>query len=122
MGDLRYLRGGEVTVKINGKAVGGVISAFCKTENNLIKIEEFLTDKPVCSVTNPVYIIELKTHIDPDTLFGGDPLESVAFESLNKTVEYTDCAVKQTTSSITAKGITEYGVVIGAGNRSVEND
>ena len=38
-----FVNGSKVVVKINGNAVGGVLSAVCKRENNLIKIEEFLT-------------------------------------------------------------------------------
>lgn len=121
MNESGFIRGEEVTVKINGSALGGVLSAVCKTENNLIKIEEFLTDKPVYSVAEPSYTITLKTRRSPYEIVG-QAVESVEFSVGGKTVAYTSCAVKDVYSQVLPKGILEYGVVIGADRRSVEYD
>ena len=122
MDDFGFLRGNEITVKINGNEVGGVISAVCKTENNLIRIKEFLTDKPVFSVEAPKYTIELKTRRSPDEILGGQAVSSVELAGGGKTVEYTSCSVAKTNAAVLPENIVEYSVVISADRRSVEND
>ena len=49
MSKLKFVHGDGVSVKINGRAVGGILSAECGVKNNLMKIQEFLTAKPVYS-------------------------------------------------------------------------
>lgn len=119
MDEFGFIRGNEVTIAVNGSALGGVFSAVCKTENNLIKIEEFLTDKPVYSVAVPSYTITLKTRRSPDEIIG-QAIDSVELSGGGKTVSYTSCAVKDVYSRVLPKGILEYGVVIAADKRSVE--
>ena len=36
--DQNFIRGSGVTVKLNGSAVGGVLSAVCKRKNNLMVV------------------------------------------------------------------------------------
>ena len=119
--DQSFIRGSGVTVKLNGSAVGGVLSAVCKRKNNLIKIEEFLTDKPVYSAENPSFVIELKTRFDISDALGGNALQSVGFEGGGKSVEYTGCAVESVTADLLPDKKTVYSVVINAADRSVEN-
>lgn len=122
MNEFGFISGSEVRVRVNGSVVGGVLSAVCKTENNLIIIEEFLTEKPVYSAPSPSFIIELKTHADPDGIFIEDGFETISFECGGKTVEYSGCAVSKKESRLSSRGNIEYSVVISAGNRSVENE
>ena len=116
-----FVNGSKVVVKINGSPLGGVLSAVCKRKNNLIKIEEFLTDKPVYSAENPSFVIELKTRFDISDALGGNALQSVGLEGGGKSVEYTGCAVKSVTADLLPDKKTVYSVVINAANRSVEN-
>lgn len=120
MNSLGYINGSNVTVKINGSAVGGIISAVCKSKGNLIKIEEFLTDKPVYSQSNPSYLIELKSVTGLSSASKAEEPFSIAFEGGGMRVEYTGCTAVSADERILPDKPAEYSVVINAENRSVE--
>ena len=120
--DQNFIRGSGVTVKLNGSAVGGVLSAVCKRKNNLIKIEEFLTDKPVYSVQSPSYKIELKSRADVFEILNGQTVFSLSIEDGEKKTEYTNCSVESTGQQMLPNKLTEYTAVITAADRSVEDE
>lgn len=119
MNDFGYINGSKVTVKLNGTAVGGIISAVIKRKNNLINIGEFLTDKPVYSQTMPSYSIELRSRTDIASLLDGSDFFSLTFEDEEKTVEYTDCSLDSSDESVVPGKPSEYRAVISAKDRSV---
>ena len=121
MNNRGFVNGSKVVVKINGSAVGGVLSAVCKTKNNLIKIEEFLTEKPVYSVPSPTYIIEIKSRVDLTAILCGQNDFTLTIEDGEKRTEYTDCSVENTQQKILPNKLTEYTAVINAADRSVED-
>lgn len=116
-----FINGSSVTVKINGITAGGVLSAVCKREKNLFKIEEFLTAKPVYSAESPVYTLELKSRIDIAELLGGEPIEKVEFIGNEKKVKYTGCSLESAEAVTLPDKKTEYRAVISAADRSVED-
>ena len=117
-----FVNGSKVVVKINGSAVGGVLSAVCKRANNLIKIEEFLTEKPVYSVQSPLYTIELKSRFDLSELLNGQDFFSLTIEDGEKITEYSGCSVESAGQHILPNKLTEYTAVICAADRSVEDE
>lgn len=121
MNNRGFVNGSKVTVKINGSAVGGVLSAVCKTKNNLIKIEEFLTDKPVYSVQSPSYVIEIKSRVDLSEVLSAQNNFCLTIEDSEKITEYTGCSLENTEQKILPNKLTEYTAVINAADRSVED-
>ena len=121
MDNLGYINGGKVTVKIGGNAVGGIVSAVIRRKNDLIKIKEFLTDKPVYSLSVPSYLIELKSRTDIASLLEEKSLFGIAFESEGKCIEYSDCTLESADGSVLPDKPPEYRVIINAKNRSVED-
>ena len=117
-----FVNGSKVVVKINGNAVGGVLSAVCKRANNLIKIEEFLTEKPVYSVQSPLYTIELRSRFDLSGLINGQDFFSLTIDDGEKTTEYSGCSVESAGQQILPNKLTEYTAVISAADRSVEDE
>ena len=117
-----FVNGSKVVVKINGSPLGGVLSAVCKRNNNLIKIEEFLTDKPVYSVQSPSYKIELKSRADVFEILNGQTVFSLSIEDGEKKTEYTNCSVESTGQQMLPNKLTEYTAVITAADRSVEDE
>ncbi len=117
-----FVNGSKVVVKINGSAVGGVLSAVCKRTNNLMKIEEFLTCKPVYSVQSPLYTIELKSRFDLSGLLNGQDFFSLTIGDGEKTTEYSGCSVESVGQQILPNSLTEYTAVINAADRSVEDE
>ena len=117
-----FVNGSSVTVKINGITAGGILSAVCKKEKNLFKIEEFLTSKPVYSAESPVYTLELKSRVDISELLDGEPLEMVEFTGGGRKVKYTVCSLESVETVTLPDKRTEYRAVISAADRSVENE
>lgn len=115
------INGRNVSVKINGITVGGILSADCKKEKNLFKIEEFLTSKPVYSAESPVYKIELKSRVDISEFLNGESLENVEFIGEGRKIKYTVCSLESAETVALPDKKTEYRVVISASDRSVEN-
>lgn len=117
-----FVYGKGVTVKINGRAAGGILSAECIVKNNLIKIQEFLTAKPVYSEESPEYTLKIKSRYDLSDLPGGERLSTVSFEYGTRKITYRDCAVDSVSARMLPGRLTEYSAVISAGDRSVEDE
>ena len=117
-----FVYGKGVTVKINGRAAGGILSAECIVKNNLIKIQEFLTAKPVYSEESPEYTLKIKSRYDLSDLPGGERLSSISFEYRGRKITYSGCAVESTSARMLPGRLTEYSAVISAGDRSVEDE
>lgn len=117
-----FVNGSSVTVKINGITAGGILSAVCKMEKNLFKIEEFLTSKPVYSAESPVYTLELKSRVDISELLDGEPLEMVEFTGGGRKEKFTVCSLESVETVTQPDKRTEYRAVISAADRSVEDE
>ena len=59
MADFAFEKGDDITIRLNGKTVGGVKKATCRIENTFYDISQFLTDVPVERMTGKRYNIEL---------------------------------------------------------------
>ena len=59
MADFAFEKGDDITIRLNGKIVGGVKKATCKIENTFYDISQFFTDVPVERMTGKRYNIEL---------------------------------------------------------------
>ena len=120
MTDFVFLKGDDVTVKLNSEILGGVLKAECVTQNTFINIEQFLTDIPVKRISKKNYEIVLTQNSDSENpLFQSDSIAELEFSDNQRTVKYYDCCVKSTESIINAKGAVEYKVKIIAGKREV---
>lgn len=121
MSKSEFVYGKGVTVKINGRTVGGILSAECALKNNLIKIQEFLTVKPVYSEKSPEYTLKVKSRYDLGDLPGGESLNSVSFEYRGRVITYLGCAVESVSARMLPDRLTEYSAVISASDRRVED-
>ena len=120
MSKLKFVHGDGVSVKINGRAVGGILSAECGAKNNLMKIQEFLTVKPVYFEESPEYTLVIKSRYDLSDLPNGEQLSSVSFEYGGRKITYSGCAVGSTSARMLPGKLTEYSAVLSASDRSVE--
>ncbi len=112
MSKLKFVHGDGVSVKINGRAVGGILSAECGVKNNLMKIQEFLK--------SPEYTLVIKSRYDLSDLPNGERLSSVSFEYGGRKITYSGCAVGSTSARMLPGKLTEYSAVLSASDRSVE--
>ena len=117
-----FVYGSGVTVKINGRAVGGILSAECSVKNNLIRIQEFLTAKPVYSEESPEYTLKIKSRYDLSDLPDGERLSSVSFEYGGRKITYSGCAVESVSARMLPGSLSEYSAVLSASDRSVEDE
>ena len=118
----KFVYGSGVTVKINGRAVGGILSAECGVKNNLIKIQEFLTAKPVYCEESPEYTLKIKSRYDLSDLPDGERLSSVSFEYGGRKITYSGCAVESVSARMLPGSLSEYSAVLSASDRSVEDE
>lgn len=115
MADFAFEKGDDITIRLNGKIVGGVKKARCSVENTFYDITQLLTDVPVKRITGKVYKIELVMNNAGKLEF----LQQQSFERLEifntkKIVTYSDCFVSDVTANISAKNAVEYTVKITA--------
>ncbi len=118
MADFAFEKGDDITIRLDGKIVGGVKKARCNVENNFYEITQFLTDVPVNRINRKAYKIELVMNNTGKLEF----LQQQSFEKLEifntkKIVTYSDCFVSDVTANISAKNAVEYTVKITARER-----
>lgn len=118
MADFAFEKGDDITIRLDGKIVGGVKKARCNVENNFYEITQFLTDVPVNRINRKAYKIELVMNNTGKLEF----LQQQSFEKLEifntkKIVTYSDCFVSNVTANISAKNAVEYTVKITARER-----
>ena len=63
MADFVFVKGSDLTIKLNGEVLGGVQKAVCSTKKTFSDIKEFLTDIPVARVEDKRYEIILTLNI-----------------------------------------------------------
>lgn len=118
MADFAFEKGDDITIRLNGKIVGGVKKVTCKIENTFYDISQFLTDVPVERMAQKKYRIELEMNNSGKLDFlQGQSFECLEIFNTKKIVVYTDCFVSSVTASISAKNAVEYTVKITARER-----
>lgn len=117
MADFVFVRGNDLTIKLNGEVLGGVQKAVCSTKKTFSDIKEFLTDIPVARVEEKRYEIILNLNIP--SLDNLESIESIEISDSAKTVTYTKCNVEETQTTINAKGSIEYRAIISSDMRNV---
>ena len=55
MSDFVFVKGSDITIKLNGEVLGGVQKVVCSTKKTFSDIKEFLTDIPVARVEENRY-------------------------------------------------------------------
>lgn len=118
MADFVFVKGEDITIKLNGEVLGGVQKAVCTTKKSFSDIKEFLTDIPVARVEEKKYEITLTLNSQSFDDFENE-LESIEFSDSSKTVIYTKCSVEEAQSTVNAKGNVEYKVKITSEERNV---
>lgn len=118
MADFAFDKGDDITIRLNGKIVGGVKKATCNIENTFYDISQFLTDTPVARMTGKKYNIELVMNCSGKLDFlQGQSFEKLEIFNTKKIVTYTDCYISSVTANISAKNAVEYTVKITAFGR-----
>lgn len=118
MADFAFEKGDDITIRLNGKIVGGVKKATCKIENTFYDISQFLTDVPVERMTGKRYNIELVMNNSGKLDFlQGQSFERLEIFNTKKIDTYKDCFISSVTASISAKNAVEYTVKITARER-----
>lgn len=118
MADFAFEKGDDITIRLNGKIIGGVKKARCTVENTFYDISQFLTDVPVERITGSRYSIELVMNNSGKLDFlQGQSFEKLEIFNTKKIVTYTDCFVVSVTADISAKNAVEYTVKITARER-----
>lgn len=118
MADFAFEKGDEITIRLNGKIVGGVKKATCKIEDTFYDISQFLTDVPVERITGKRYSIELVMNNSGKLAFlQGQSFDRLEFFNTKKIVTYKDCFIASVTANIRAKNAVEYTVKITARER-----
>lgn len=118
---VEYLNGSDVTVIADGVTVGGVLSAECGQQNEVERIEEYLTDVPVAQLPVTSYYIKLRMRVQPYGSLGLNP-DEVVLQSGARRVTYRRCAVESVKCEILPRLAVEYTVTLSAGERSETND
>ena len=118
MADFAFEKGDDITIRLNGKIVGGVKKATCKIENTFYDISQFLTDVPVERMAHKKYSIELvmNNSVKLDFL-QGQSFDRLEIFNTKKIVTYKDCFISSVTANISAKNAIEYTVKISARER-----
>ena len=89
MADFAFEKGDDITIRLNGKTVGGVKKATCKIENTFYDISQFLTDAPVERMTGKRYNIELVMNNSGKLDFlQGQSFDCLEIFNTKKTVTY----------------------------------
>lgn len=117
MSEFIFVKGSDLTVKLNGEILGGVQKAVCSTKKTFSDIKEFLTDIPVARVEEKNYEIILT--LNTQSFNEIEAIESLEFSDSAKTVTYSKCNVDETQTAINAKGNIEYRVTISSEMRNV---
>lgn len=115
MADFAFEKGDDITIRLNGKIIGGIKKARCTIENTFYDISQFLTDVPVERITGSRYSIELVMNNSGKLDFlQGQSFEKLEIFNTKKIVTYTDCFVVSVTADISTKNAVEYTVKIAA--------
>jgi len=117
MSDFVFVKGSDLTIKLNGEILGGVQKVVCSTKKTFSDIKEFLTDIPVARVEENRY--QLVMTLNTPSLEKVGEIESLEFYDLAKTVIYTKCNVDETQTTVNSKGNVEYRVIISSEMRNV---
>ncbi|WP_294467084.1 hypothetical protein [uncultured Ruminococcus sp.] len=118
MTDFAFEKGDDITIKLNGKIIGGVKKVTCNIENTFYDISQFLTDVPVKRITGKRYNIELvMNNAGKLDFLQGQSFDRLEIFNTKKIVTYTDCFVTGVTANISAKNAVEYTVKITARER-----
>lgn len=72
MANTVFLKGSDFAVEVNGRALGGVISAEVEEKKSFYDVREFLSGSAVESVESKSNTITLTVNISKDNLFSGD--------------------------------------------------
>lgn len=120
MSEFSFLKGSDLTIRLNGEVLGGVKRANCTVCNSAREIKEFLTDKPFESIVESSFIVLLEMNCTAAEFFD----DKYSFDTLEisdgqKCVKYSSCRITQIKSEITADKSVEYKVEITAEKRSV---
>lgn len=110
----------SAVIRLDGKILGGVLSAVRIIENKGEGIYEFLSEKPVAVIKNPEYRIELTAEGEANRAFlqGGYEL---SFEDKGKCVRYTECSTRRLEGCLVPNQRIGYKAVVVAKER-IEND
>lgn len=113
-----FVKGQNVTIRLDSVILGGVTKAVCKIEYKYREIREFLSDTPVDEIVESIYRIELTLNSSCNMPF----LRNRYFGRLemsdgNSTVIYSDCRVDNVNVTVNSRGAVEYDVRITAGKR-----
>ena len=117
MSEFVFVKGSDLTIKLNGEMLGGVQKAVCSTKKSISDIKEFLTDIPVVRVEEKSYEIILT--LNTPSLDEIESIESLEFTDSSKILVYTKCNVEDVQSTINSKGNVEYRVIISSEMRNV---
>lgn len=117
--NVTYLKGADVTVRADGRVVGGVVAVECGCRNTVEKIEEYLTDVPVAQFTETEYYVRLRMKIQPYGAFGLNPGE-VSLTAGGCRLIYSDCSVEKVKCEIMPDATVEYSVLLSAQERREE--
>lgn len=118
MAGFAFEKGDDITIKLNGKIIGGVKKVLCSIENTFYDISEFLTDVPAERISSNRYNIELvMNNAGKFDFLQGQSFERLEIFNTKKIVTYTECFVTGVTANIIAKNAVEYTVKITARER-----
>ncbi len=113
------IQGGDITVAVNGSAVGGIYELTVRDLDEPHLIKEFLSDEPVGKIPQKRYIIKIKAHSADGCAWAKAPVQSVAVGNGVNTEIYTDCTVTECETKAQPRGLTDHIITIHAGKRGV---
>lgn len=104
MSEITFLKGRDVSVKLNNRVLGGVLSLSCKTENKPTELKEFLNPEPYETMYDTLYTIELALDSTAVDYFERvtDYILEITYGTRVET--YRNCTVVQKTTEVSPKG------------------
>ena len=117
MSDFVFVKGSDITIKLNGKVFGGVQKVVCSTKKTFSDIKEFLTDIPVARVEENRY--QLVMTLNTPSLEEIKEIESLEICDKSKRLIYTKCNIDETQTMINARGNLEYRVNVSSEKREI---
>lgn len=110
----------SAVIRLNGKVLGGVLSAVRIAENKGEGIYELLSEKPVAVIKNTEYRIELTAEGEANRAFLQCGYE-LSIEDEDKCVRYTGCNTRRLEGCLTPNKRVGYKAVVVAKER-IEDD
>ncbi len=122
MTEFYFLNGNDVTVRIDDELFGGVKSIKCTDSNEKEDIFEVLSSKPIYSVCEPKYSIELEFCVaDFDEIERIADFSCLQIADRKKRVTYSECKTDSINTEVLADKKVSCVIKITAEKRNVDD-